>query len=62
MFDKIDKPVTICQTGILMLGQATAATGAGSLHSALNFTNCNFLGDIATAKGGAVAKAAQFAG
>jgi hypothetical protein len=63
MFDKIDKAVTIYQTGKLMLGQATTATGASSLHSALNFTHCNVLGDIATAKSGAVAaEAAQFVG
>ncbi len=44
-----------------MLGQATAATGAGSLGSILNSTNYEFLGGIGTTNSSAVAaEAAQY--
>ena len=61
MFGEILIEITLDQAGILMLGQATAAAGTGTLDSILNSTNYGFLGDIATVNGGAVAsEAAQF--
>ena len=61
MFGEILIEITLDQAGILMLGQATAAAGAGTLDSVLNSTNYGFLGDIATANGAAVStEAAQF--
>ena len=61
MYGQIDIEITLDQAGILMLGQATAAAGTGSLDTILNSTNYGFLGDIATANGGAVAaEAAQY--
>ena len=61
MYGQIDIEITLDQAGILMLGQATAAAGAGALDSTLNSTNYQFLGDIATINGAAVtAEAAQY--
>ena len=61
MYGQIDIEITLDQAGILMLGQATAAAGTGSLDTILNSTNYGFLGDISTNNGGAVAaEAAQY--
>ena len=61
MYGQIDIEITLDQAGVLMLGQATASAGTGSLDSILNSTNYGFLGDIATSNGGAVAsEAAQY--
>ena len=61
MYGQIDIEITLDQAGVLMLGQATAAAGAGSLDTILNSTNYGFLGDIAVSNGGAVAsEAAQY--
>jgi len=61
MYGQIDIEITLDQAGILMLGQATAAAGTGTLDSILNSTNYGFLGDIAVSNGGAVAaEAAQY--
>ena len=61
MYGAIDIEITLDQAGILMLGQATTTTSAGSLDSTLNSTNYAFLGELETTNGGAVAaEAAQF--
>lgn len=61
MYGQIDIEITLDQAGILMLGASTAAAAAGSLDSILTSSTYQFLGDIATINGGAVAaEAAQY--
>ncbi len=55
MYGKVVIEIALDQAGILMLGQYTGSAGAVSLVSVLNSTNYDFLGDIATSNGGAVA-------
>jgi hypothetical protein len=39
MYEQIDIEITLAHAGVLMLGQATAAAGTGTLDSFLNSTN-----------------------
>jgi hypothetical protein len=61
MYGQIDIEITLDQAGILMLGQAPIAAGAGTLDTTLSSTNYQFLGDISTNNCASVAsEAAQY--